>query len=42
LVFGAWALGGALAVAALFLAVVPVIWSAFRPTPRPGAVPDRR
>jgi predicted MFS family arabinose efflux permease len=42
LVFGAWALGGALAVAVLFAAVVPVTWSAFRPTPRPGAVPDRR
>ncbi|MGY1729526.1 MFS transporter [Geodermatophilus sp. SYSU D01062] len=42
LVFGAWALGSALAVAALFLAVVPITWSAFRPTPRPGAVPERR
>ncbi|MGY1687508.1 MFS transporter [Geodermatophilus sp. SYSU D00867] len=42
LVFAAWALGSALAVAALFLAVVPITWSAFRPTPRPGAVPERR
>ncbi|MBM7806891.1 putative MFS family arabinose efflux permease [Geodermatophilus bullaregiensis] len=42
LVFAAWALGGALAVAGLFLAVVPVVavtLPASRPPPRPGAVP---
>ncbi|PRY44377.1 putative MFS family arabinose efflux permease [Geodermatophilus tzadiensis] len=42
LVFAAWALGGAPAVAVLLAAAVPITWSAFRPTPRPGAVPDRR
>ncbi|SDC36499.1 Predicted arabinose efflux permease, MFS family [Geodermatophilus telluris] len=42
LVFAAWALDGALAVAVLFAVVAPITWSAFRPTPRPGAVPDLR
>ncbi|MGY1771818.1 MFS transporter [Blastococcus sp. SYSU D00813] len=42
LVFAAWALGGALAVAVLVLAAVPLVPRSPRTAPRPGAVPDLR